>query len=134
MLTRAENELLCRVGVGTPMGELMRQYWLPIVYEWELEPDGQPQRVRLLGDAAQHDSRIAHLLVGVQAEASQPVEGEGGVEVRRQPAGLIAQVLSMNARRQQGLVHLYKRLIAGPPTAVFERPHIPTVSATPVSA
>ena len=32
MLTRAENELLCRVGAGTPMGELMRQYWLPSAY------------------------------------------------------------------------------------------------------
>ena len=29
MLTRDDNELLCRVGPGTPMGNLMRQYWLP---------------------------------------------------------------------------------------------------------
>jgi hypothetical protein len=28
MLTREENELLCRVGPVTPMGELMREYWL----------------------------------------------------------------------------------------------------------
>jgi phthalate 4,5-dioxygenase len=32
------------------MGELMRQYWLPALYTWELEPDGPPQRVRLLGE------------------------------------------------------------------------------------
>jgi phthalate 4,5-dioxygenase len=32
------------------MGELMRQYWLPALYSWELEPDGPPQRVRLLGE------------------------------------------------------------------------------------
>jgi phthalate 4,5-dioxygenase oxygenase subunit len=50
MLTQEENDLLCRVGAGTPMGELMRQYWLPIIYDWELEPDGQPQRVKLLGE------------------------------------------------------------------------------------
>ena len=50
MLTRDENELLCRVGPGTPMGELMRQYWMPVIYDWELEPDGQPQRVRVLGE------------------------------------------------------------------------------------
>ncbi|MDE2900977.1 MAG: Rieske 2Fe-2S domain-containing protein, partial [Chloroflexota bacterium] len=50
MLTREENELLCRVGPGTPMGELMREYWMPVTYDWELEPDGQPQRVRVLGE------------------------------------------------------------------------------------
>ena len=50
MLTKEENELLCRVGPGTPMGELMRQYWMPVTYDWELEPDGQPQRVRVLGE------------------------------------------------------------------------------------
>src|SRR5258705_208425 len=29
MLSREDNELLCRVGPGTPMGDLMRQYWVP---------------------------------------------------------------------------------------------------------
>jgi phthalate 4,5-dioxygenase oxygenase subunit len=50
MLTREENELLSRVGAGTPMGELMRQYWIPANYSYETEPDGQPIRVRLLGE------------------------------------------------------------------------------------
>jgi phthalate 4,5-dioxygenase oxygenase subunit len=50
MLTREENELLSQVSRGTPMGELMRQYWMPVIYDWELEPDGQPQRVRVLGE------------------------------------------------------------------------------------
>ncbi len=50
MLTRKENELLSQVGEGTPMGQLMRQYWMPVIYDWELEPDGQPQRVRVLGE------------------------------------------------------------------------------------
>ena len=50
MLTREENELLCRVGPGTPMGELMREYWMPVTFDWELERDGQPQRVRVLGE------------------------------------------------------------------------------------
>ena len=50
MLTQEETDLLCQVSAGTPMGELMRQYWLPATYDWELEPDGQPQRVRLLGE------------------------------------------------------------------------------------
>src|ERR687883_139791 len=29
MLSREENELLTRVGPGTPMGALLRRYWLP---------------------------------------------------------------------------------------------------------
>jgi phthalate 4,5-dioxygenase len=50
MLKPEENELVTRVGPGTPMGDLFRQYWLPFMYSWELAPDGDPQRVRLLGE------------------------------------------------------------------------------------
>lgn len=50
MLSPADNQLLTCVGQGTPMGELLRQYWLPVLYSWELEPDGPPRRVRLLGE------------------------------------------------------------------------------------
>ncbi|HEY0583912.1 MAG TPA: Rieske 2Fe-2S domain-containing protein [Chloroflexota bacterium] len=51
MLSTAENEYLCRIGPRTPMGNLMRQYWLPAIRADELpEPDGAPLRVRLLGE------------------------------------------------------------------------------------
>jgi nitrite reductase/ring-hydroxylating ferredoxin subunit len=51
MLSREENDLLCRIGPGTPMGNLMRQYWVPAALSSELpEPDGPPLRVRLLGE------------------------------------------------------------------------------------
>ena len=51
MLSKADNEYLCRVGPGTPMGNLMRQYWLPAVRSDELPaPDCPPLRVRLLGE------------------------------------------------------------------------------------
>ena len=36
MLTREENELLTRVGPGTPMGELLRRYWHPVAVAKEL--------------------------------------------------------------------------------------------------
>jgi len=36
MLSREENELLTRVGPGTPMGELMRRYWLPALLSEEI--------------------------------------------------------------------------------------------------
>ena len=51
MLSRADNELLCRVGPGTPMGELMRQYWIPCLPSSEFpEPDGEVKRMMLLGE------------------------------------------------------------------------------------
>jgi phthalate 4,5-dioxygenase len=51
MLSKIENEYLCRIGPGTPMGNLMRQYWLPAIRSDELsQPDGAPLRVRLLGE------------------------------------------------------------------------------------
>src|SRR5438045_9642725 len=51
MLSREENELLTRTGPGTPMGAVMRRYWLPILLEREVaEPDGEPVRVQVLGE------------------------------------------------------------------------------------
>jgi nitrite reductase/ring-hydroxylating ferredoxin subunit len=51
MLSKEDNELLARVGPGTAMGNLMRQYWLPAVRSDELPaPDCPPLRVRLLGE------------------------------------------------------------------------------------
>ena len=51
MLTAEENELICRVGPGTPMGDVMRRYWHPLIISDELpEPDCPPIRARLLGE------------------------------------------------------------------------------------
>lgn len=51
MLSKEDNELLTRVGPGTPMGQLMRRYWVPALLSSEVsEPDGAPVRVKLLGE------------------------------------------------------------------------------------
>src|SRR5581483_9399525 len=51
MLSREENELLTRVGPGTPMGEMIRRFWVPACLSEELpEPVCDPIRVRLLGE------------------------------------------------------------------------------------
>ncbi len=51
MLSLEDNERLTRVGPGTPMGELLRRYWLPFLVDWELpHPDCDPVRVKLLGE------------------------------------------------------------------------------------
>jgi nitrite reductase/ring-hydroxylating ferredoxin subunit len=45
-----DNELLTRVGPGTPMGELFRRYWLPVLKSSDLEAGGAPIRLRVLGE------------------------------------------------------------------------------------
>jgi phthalate 4,5-dioxygenase oxygenase subunit len=51
MLKQQDNELITRVGPGTPMGSLMREYWLPAMLSSELpSPDSDPVRVLLLGE------------------------------------------------------------------------------------
>src|SRR3981081_3798290 len=51
MLSREDNELLCRVAPGTVMGDLLREYWLPFLLTSELPSvDSDPVRVRLLGE------------------------------------------------------------------------------------
>jgi nitrite reductase/ring-hydroxylating ferredoxin subunit len=44
-------ELLVRTGPGTPMGRLMRRYWVPVMLASEVaERDGPPVRVKILGE------------------------------------------------------------------------------------
>src|SRR5690348_734809 len=50
MLNRAENDLLTRVGRGSPAGELLRRYWHPVCPARELAGDVQKKRVRMLGE------------------------------------------------------------------------------------
>jgi len=50
VLTREENELLTQVGLGTPGGELLRRYWMPVAIAAELTPAEPTKVVRLLGE------------------------------------------------------------------------------------
>jgi phthalate 4,5-dioxygenase oxygenase subunit len=52
MLSAADNDLLCRVEGGAPMGALMRRHWLPACMSEEVaEPDGAPVRIELMGES-----------------------------------------------------------------------------------
>jgi phthalate 4,5-dioxygenase len=51
MLSREENELLARTGPGTPMGRLIRRYWVPVLFTDKLpKPDCPPVRVTLMSE------------------------------------------------------------------------------------
>src|SRR6185312_15319847 len=51
MMSREDNELMCRVGRDTLMGKTLRRYWHPLCQSTELpRPDCAPVRARLLGE------------------------------------------------------------------------------------
>jgi phenylpropionate dioxygenase-like ring-hydroxylating dioxygenase large terminal subunit len=51
MLSKEDNEFLCRVGPGTPAGEMFRRFWLPALLSTELPArDCPPVRLRILGE------------------------------------------------------------------------------------
>jgi phthalate 4,5-dioxygenase oxygenase subunit len=51
MLSAERNAFMSQVGPGTPMGELFRRFWLPVIVPEQLaERDGEPARVRILGE------------------------------------------------------------------------------------
>ena len=51
MLSKEDNELVTRTNPGTPMGSLIRRYWVPALLSEEIPaPDGPPARVKLLGE------------------------------------------------------------------------------------
>lgn len=50
-MTPQQNDLLCRVQGDAPMGQLMRQHWMPVCMAEEVaECDGSPVRAQLLGE------------------------------------------------------------------------------------
>lgn len=50
MVTIQEAELLRNTGPGTPIGGLFRRSWHPVLLSGDLPPDGEPLRVKVLGE------------------------------------------------------------------------------------
>lgn len=50
MKSTQDSHDLTHVGAGTVMGDFMRQYWIPAAQSSELEADGTPMRLMLLGE------------------------------------------------------------------------------------
>ena len=49
MLSKEDNELLTQCGPGTPMGNLLRRYWMPVAAVQELE-ESPTKQIRLMGE------------------------------------------------------------------------------------
>lgn len=53
VLSKEDNQLVTNTNPGTPMGELMRRFWLPVALAEELPgPDCAPLRVQVLAPRA----------------------------------------------------------------------------------
>ena len=116
MLTAEQNELLTRIGPGTPAGNMMRRYWQPIAAVSELE-NKWSLRVRLLGEdlvlfrdkqgrvgliTEQCPHRRASLAFGIAPEAVEegartmrrlPHRGETVGEIGHRRDGVVTQVV-----------------------------------------
>lgn len=86
MLSQANNRLITETGRGTPMGRLMREYWIPVLRSSQVKPGGAPQRITILGD-----NYVAFRLrsgeVGVMDEAC-PHRGASLAMARNEERGL----------------------------------------------
>ena len=159
MLTREENELLCRVEGETAMGQLMRRHWIPACMSEEVaEPDGAPVRARLLGEDLvvfrDSDGRLgvldeycphrrASLALGRNEECGLrclyhgwkiDVDGNVVEMASEPPESGLAQKVKMKAypaREAGGFVWTYM----GPPETIreFERPAFAPTAETKVS-
>lgn len=93
MLTATDNQLITQVGPQTPLGRLMRRYWLPVCMSSQLsKPDGDPVRVRLLGEnfVAFRDRRRRRRAARRILHAPARVPGVGARRGRRNAVSITA--------------------------------------------
>ncbi|MGH8673230.1 MAG: Rieske 2Fe-2S domain-containing protein [Burkholderiales bacterium] len=66
MISAEQNELMTRIGPGTPAGKLLRNYWQPVALVDELEDPRPCKAVKLLGEefVLFRDERKRHGLLG----------------------------------------------------------------------
>jgi 5,5'-dehydrodivanillate O-demethylase len=50
MLTKEENELMTRVGPGTPAGGMLRRYWWPVAFTDQVKAKAAATKITLLGE------------------------------------------------------------------------------------
>ena len=86
MLSPELNERMCRVDPGTPMGQALRRYWLPVLLGADLTAGGDPSGVEVAGERYV-GYRDATGKVGLYAEACLH-RGASMLMARAEPDGL----------------------------------------------
>ncbi|MEC9341663.1 MAG: Rieske 2Fe-2S domain-containing protein [Pseudomonadota bacterium] len=86
MLNEERNRLLTQVGPGTPLGNLMRCYWIPVLHSSQLQPGEAPLPFTILGERFVA-FRSPEGAVGVMNEAC-PHRGASLLLGRNEPGGL----------------------------------------------
>ena len=97
MLTREENELVTRVGPGTPMGDVLRRYWIPALMSRELpEPDCPPVRVQAARREARRAFATARAASGSSTNFARTAAPRCGSGATRNP-GCAASITAGNS-------------------------------------
>lgn len=86
MLSAERTKLLTEVGPGTPLGNLMRCYWIPVLRSEQLQAGAPPHRFKILGEPL-IGYRSPEGQVGVVDEAC-PHRGASMALARNEPGGL----------------------------------------------
>ena len=81
-MRQGENEILTRVGAGTPAGELLRRYWHPVAVAGELTEEKPIKAVTLLGE------RLVVFRLALGPGESQPRYGLVAEQCRHRLASL----------------------------------------------
>jgi hypothetical protein len=90
MLSKEDNEFMCKTGPGTPMGELLRRYWTPaLVADIPFNAIRSEEAVmsptdewRLLGASAGEDEGITGSLTVKPVYVPDAMGGEYAIERR----------------------------------------------------
>jgi hypothetical protein len=115
VLSAEDNETISRVGPGTPMGSLLREYWLPALLSSELPvPDCDPVRVLLLGEKRSGQSFTG--LEGVPLQDRAMTESmDEAVDRTKEHLGAADLMVARVRRRILGAIADHRRTGEAPP-------------------
>jgi nitrite reductase/ring-hydroxylating ferredoxin subunit len=108
MLSAERSRLLTEVGPGTPLGDLMRCYWIPVLLSKQLEAGDAPHPFKILGQ---------------QLVAYRSPEGQVGIVDEGCPHRGVSMALARN--EPGGLRCIYHGWKCSPNGAVLEAPTYP---------
>ena len=93
MLRAEDNAFLTESGQGTPMGNLLRCFWLPVLLSKELpEPDGEPKKIVVMGEEllAFRDSGGAVGVIDRIVRIAAPISGSAATRNAASAASITA--------------------------------------------